>query len=613
MEERIIQENDFSRLSHEIGIVLPFSRISVKSSRHKIVLKPSWRRWLPITFCLLFALFLVVPLMIAYFIIPETSPKRPEMTSKAIPLAIFSLLWFWLAFRQILRYRRISWQSNSSELVLHYGNLLFPRRIHISTEGLAAKIYVYKADRPNIRARYGWTVLSLLRSEQQGNELIIAVLRDDKTAISAYQKLKDFLGKGIDEISIGEPTSPSGELLSSIETANWNHLVKRTLTWSPFFGSGSGRFKDISVKAFDYEVVLKWNWKRWILSLFLLVLGCFMYWGAFHVFRPSIPGVIFCLMGLGLGTIFTCPALLTILSAQKLTLSNLNSSIVFRHGFLPFPKTLTIPAEQITARMYRCESSSAKRAIKPGYTILSLLNNKSPNSELILVASSKKMLITPLYEKFVEFLKQPYSDELIEKIKLPDGKKIQVSTESLTGGRDSQDRKRSFHILSDNLAVFSRNWTGIITGLGLAGFALVAIVVMVFEKQAIGEAIFFVILGLIFVSLGGGLAIYSWRTMHIAVDKTNNIISYKSTIKSLRKGRLLCAISDTAAVQLCSVLGTVGSGRSSREIEVYEINVVLKNSDNKRINIMAGQNSPQIKKDAAQFAEFLGVPLLDHT
>ncbi|MHC4456381.1 MAG: hypothetical protein ACYS0I_04660 [Planctomycetota bacterium] len=616
MKEQNIQWNDFDRLSHEIGVVLPSSRISVKSTEQKTVIKPSWRRWLPVMCFLLIALLPVVPLIINYLIIPETSPKRPEMTSKEMLLAIFSLLFFWLAFRHMLRYGKISWQLDSSELVVHYGNLLFPQKISISRKGLAVKIYVYKADRPNIRAKYGMTVLSLVRNEQEDNELIIGLLRDEKTAISAYHKLKDFIGQGIDEISTGEPASPSDALPLNIETANWNELVKSTLTWSPFFGSG--RFKDISVKASDYEIVLKWNWKRWVISLFLLVFGCFMYWGAYQVFRPNFPGVIFCLMGLGLGTLFTYPALKIILSAQKLTLSNLNSSIVFRHGFFPFPKTLTIAAEQITARIYRCESSSANRAVKPGYTILSLLNKKSPNSELILVASSKKLIITPLYEKFVEFLNQPYSDELMEKIELPSGEKIQVSTESLTGGGDSQDRKRSFHILSSNLAVFSRNWTGIITGCALAALMSVATVVIVSfndegEKQPIGEDIFFAILGLIFVLLGGGFAVYSWQTRHIFADKKANAISYRSLVKSYIKGKLLCTISDIAAVQVCSILGTIASGRSFTEVTVYEINVVLKNSDNKRINIMAGQNCPQIRKDADQFAEFLGVPVLDHT
>jgi len=46
---------------------------------------------------------------------------------------------------------------------------------------------------------------------------------------------------------------------------------------------------------------------------------------------------------------------------------------------------------------------------------------------------------------------------------------------------------------------------------------------------------------------------------------------------------------------------------------VYEINVVLKEDDNKRINITAGRDYTHIHSYAAQFAEFLGVGLADHS
>jgi len=155
-------------------------------------------------------------------------------------------------------------------------------------------------------------------------------------------------------------------------------------------------------------------------------------------------------------------------------------------------------------------------------------------------------------------------------------------------------------------------------GFSLAGLMLISLIAVLFsgdngEEPSIGGKIFFATLGLAFFVLGVGLAIYSWRTRHIIVDKMNNIVSYKGFINSSSKGKLLCAISDIAAVQVCSVLGTITSGRSSSEVTVYEINVVLKNYGNKRINILVSQNYSQIKDDANDFAEFLGVPLLDHT
>jgi hypothetical protein len=155
-------------------------------------------------------------------------------------------------------------------------------------------------------------------------------------------------------------------------------------------------------------------------------------------------------------------------------------------------------------------------------------------------------------------------------------------------------------------------------GFSFAGLMLMGLIAALFsggngEEPSIGGKIFFATMGLAFIVLGAGFAIHSWRTKHIIVDKTNDIVSYKGFINSPSKGKLLCAISDIAAVQVCSVLGTITSGRSSSEVTVYEINVVLKNYGNKRINILVSQNYSQIKDDANDFAEFLGVPLLDHT
>jgi len=615
MVEQNIHWNDFDRLSHEIGIVLPFSRISVKSSGRKTVLIPSWRRWPPIMCCLLIALFHVVPLIISYFVIPETSPKRPEMMSKAIPLSIFSLLWFWLTFRQMIRYGKISWQQDSSELVLYYGNLLFSHTIRISKEGLTVKICVYKADRPNIRAKYGQTMLSLVGNDQQDNELIIAVLRDEKTAIFAYQKLKNFIGNGINELSIEEPALPSDVLPLDIGDPSWNVLAKKSRTKSPFFGSM--RSKSISIKSSNDNVVFKWSWTRWLILLLLVPFSGFMYFGAFFLFELTIRGIFFCAAGLGMGTFLSYPCLKVILAAEKITLNNWNSTITIRYGLFPFQKTLTTSAQKFKARIYRCNLSQANRAIKPGYTLLSLLHKKNSNSEFIIAAASKKTLITPVYERLTEFLKQPKLDELLEEVPLPEGQKIHVSKESLSGGENIGDKKRVFNILTGDTAVFSQNWTLVIMGIGLVA-AMLAISIWIFivddngEKSSLGVTIIFTLIALVFIAFGFGLAVDSWLTRYIVADKKNKMISYKKSIKTTGKGRIICAISDIAAIQVCSILGTITSGKSSKEVTVYEINIVLKNSDNKRINIMAGQNYPQIKNDAAQFAEFLGVPLLDH-
>ncbi|MDH4241889.1 MAG: hypothetical protein OEW48_20195, partial [Phycisphaerae bacterium] len=484
------------------------------------------------------------------------------------------------------------------------------------SDNLSVKMYLFKTPHKYTRLKYGQTIMSLLRPDQKEHELIIAAITRRSNALAAFEALRDFLGCGNLGDFATEAKVEGRDSIFGFESNEWNHLSEKSRTKSPFFGSM--RRKSISIKQYPDKLILKWFWDRWIMALFLLAFSGFCYFGAYYLFEISIRGFFFLLSGLGLGTLFGYPGLRILLTAEKITLNNWNSTINIRSGFFPFTNSLTVSTEQIRVRIYRCHNSHANKAMKPGYTLLSLLNNKTPNLEFILAAASKKSLLTPAYEMLIEFLKQPFCDETLEEIELSDGQVINVSTDALTGGGDAQDKKRSFRLLSTNSVSFSRNWNNIIVGFSLAGLMLMGLIAALCsgdngEEPSIGGKIFLVTLGLAFFALGAGFAIYSWRTRHIIVDKMNDIVSYKGFINSPSKGKLLCAISDIAAVQVCSVLGTITSGQSSREITVYEINVVLKNSGNKRINILASQNYSQIQDDATGFADFLGVPLLDHT
>ncbi len=616
-----VSSDSLSDVTRTIGILMPRSRVSVKTHSGITILTPTWHRWLPVVNCLAIGLLHLAPLIIGGFVFSETSPEKTELILRAIPLAVFSLFWFWLAVSQILRYAKISWQNNSSELQLCYRRLLSSRKLNLSSEGLAVRMFFYyKTDKSNIRAKYGTAMLSLIRVDQPDDELLIASAKDKKAIEQAFRSLKDFLGHGVDETVVEEPDPTSDLLIFGIEGLRWNDLAYKTRTKKPFFDSMST--KKIGIKVAADDTVFKLYWTRWLILLLLVPMSGVMFFNAFYLAFDILGlsaarillSTIFFVGSLIMGTFFAHPCLKVILASEKITLNSLNSTIIIRYGLLPFAKTITVSADQLTARLFHCDIYQANKAIKPGRVILSL-HNKKTDSEFIVASASTKTLVAPVYEKLTEFLKQPHFDELLEEVVFSDGQKIQVSRDSLTGGENAHEMERIFRILSDNSAIFSKDWFNIMMGFGLAAMFIAASIGCLTDRDdaTLRGTITVIAMSLVIAAFGVLFAIYSWRTRHIVVEKDCDKILCRSFVKNHNQGKLLCSISDIVAVQVCSILGAVSSGNASRAVSIYEINVVLTNSDNERINIMAGRNSSQIKDDAVSFAEFLGVPFLDHS
>ena len=275
-----VSSDSLSDVTRTIGILMPRSRVSVKAHSGITILTPTWHRWLPILCCLAIGLLHLAPLIIGVFVLSETSSKKAELIGKAIPLAIFSLLWFWFAASKILRHAKMSWQNNSSELQLCYRRLLSSRKLNLSSEGFAVRMFFYKADKSNIRAKYGTAMLSLMRVDQPDEELIIASAKNKKDIEQAFRSLKDFLGQGVDETVVEEPDPTSDLLIFGIEGLRWNDLAYKTRTKKPFFDSMST--KKIGIKVAADDTVFKLYWTRWFILLLCVPMSGFMFFNAFY-------------------------------------------------------------------------------------------------------------------------------------------------------------------------------------------------------------------------------------------------------------------------------------------------------------------------------------------
>jgi hypothetical protein len=396
----------------------------------------------------------------------------------------------------------------------------------------------------------------------------------------------------------------------------WNRLAEKSRTESPFFPG-------LAVGPLPEGFVLKSRWTRWFAVSILFVISGLMYVGAYFLFELSVDRFLAFLFVLCLATLVGRVCLKIILAANKITLNRLNGTATIRWGSFPSPRSLTVSADHLTARLSRCENAhcenaQASPAIRPGYIILSLLNDRSPDQELVLDTDSRKLLLAPAFDRLRAHLPHGGIDQTIQEVELHNGQITEVSIETLTGGSDVRYKRRTLRILSADLAAFSRGWGGILGGFCLAAVMLVLGAEILFgEDNGEGIPTGYIMFGLIFilsfVIFGTAFGICWWRRKYLIADKSDDSLFFKAFRKSPRKTKPICRLSDIVAVQICSVLASVTSDESSWGVFVYEINVVLRRPLSKRINITAGENGSQIRSDAATFAEFLSVPLLDHS
>jgi len=610
-------ESEWGRLAtlaRRSGGLLPGSSIGIKSSNNETTIKPGWSRWLRTIHIFAYVLFLLGPILLAYFVIPETSPKRYELLVVAIFPAVGGILLLRKGLLYSLRIGKITFSPDLSELIIHYGHLPFTKTLCVRRDNISVKTYIFKSPHKGSRFKYGQTILSLIRTDQEEGELILAAVNNRSSVLVAFEALRTYLGQGSPEEPDIETKAETWDSPFNIESKEWDRLVTKSNSRDPFFGSIG--MKVFCIKSSSYKTVLKWNWIRLVTALPIIGFSGFILYGIFYIFDWNIFLIVLCSLSFIMGLALLLLGTSLLLDANKIILDEWSSLVTIRYGYLPLPKILTIPAEKFEVRIYRCDEAMANRVLKLGYTILSLNKKNQKNSELIIAAASKKSILMPAYKRLAEFLKQPIEDGTIEELELPNSKKISIPTTAMTTGEDPDQNKRTLCFFANEQAVFTkrtRNTTIWILSVGMGLFFLIGVFFIV--EDWMNDIHLFVLV----IPIGcfmSGVGIYNlikfWRERFLIADTTKGTIYFKSILRS-PKNRSICSFSDIAAVQICSQLVRIPSGRRSREACIFEINVALINPPSKRINISCSEDNEQTYADAEQFAKFLRVTLLDHT
>jgi len=618
MSDSLSNEGMYNQWSHAVayankaGGIIPGSKISFKSTFNTYVIKAHWNRWIRV--CILFPLILLhfLPILLPLIIpLEKTFPYE-----KAVPLTLFGFFWIYLAYRISIPIGKITFKKETTDIHVTYGSLICPYHIIIPNGNVVLKTYMFKADKPDVKIKYGNTVLSVIHKEYPDSELILASVKNEKSISHIVNELNSYIKQDMSKNISYEREEDIHSTFMDLPKDDWQELTEKSQSKKPFLNVLVSSNEKLIVKDSSDHVLIKKR-KHWILGIFISAFG------AFFILMPIIItikeqefNIFMSLMSFGVSLIFFVPTYQVLAYANKIFIKHQDNLILLKFGYYPFVKELSLTKHTVKVHLYKCDVDQANKVKKPGQVVLSLIQREKNESELILSTSDTKKQVISAYEKLAIFLGQSPQDELTEEIELSNGLKVAVSTTSLSGN-NVESRKLRF--ISENILAFKGSW---VLPMAFGATFIMGVILAIYficdePDERLSQRILSMILGVVvcgFMILGGfALFINSLLTRCVVANKESDTLSFAPFVYHGLKGKKIATLSEIEAIQLCSIFTSVPSGNTRRGASVYEINAITNNSDDKRISITNGQKHDQIRSDATAFAEFLGIPLLDHT
>lgn len=404
------------------------------------------------------------------------------------------------------------------------------------------------------------------------------------------------------------------------EEDQWDYLVNKTQHASRW--AGSWVLHGIRVVETPYRVTLKAGFEHFIgYTLFSLVITfgfVFLLVGILVDDMSLQWRVVSVVLGL-LHIIGPVPILLRTSSnyGKSIYWDKYGSDIIITYGPVFFRKNLRIGREHVEACLYVCEKDVPSTNIRSGYSILSLKRADRENSEFIIASSEKHLSLKNGYEKLSVFTKAEDHDNTLTEIQVVDGTEITIPKTSLSQSRHKATDDRILIFPSKDVAAFRRSlgpyfWGLLATVFGSL-FTYGLIVFSIGKEKDITLIIFGLLFGPPFLVIGIGGTIELLLSRYIVADKTKDTLLFRSKLTDTNKGKSICELSDIVAIQVCLYGSYVPTGRTTHDVTIYELNIVLKHSEENRKNIFRSQDGQKVRNYAEQFAEFLNVPMIDHT
>jgi hypothetical protein len=292
--------------------------------------------------------------------------------------------------------------------------------------------------------------------------------------------------------------------------------------------------------------------------------------------------------------------------------------LLFTWGSRLWPNTVALPADGLKAHlMLSHETPEFSPAKDPLGRLWLVLNHKDEPSRILRIAQGEDYAeMARVLVEIEGFLSgAPYSEEqdpfecVYDRIPLRDGKVFRIArTPIAPDGTSFQLHRLRFP--SPDKAVFTR---AIRAGTWFAVLLFVIVVVVgLWLSAAFGkydEVFLQVVVGGFLAQHIIGVAMKREELAQSTVaDRATSMVTMHPKDKrarSLPKPPII-SFKEIVAVQICA------KTHAGKNKPFYEINLVLTSEQDRRVNITSHGQERQLREDAAQFAEFLGKPLLDH-
>lgn len=219
--------------------------------------------------------------------------------------------------------------------------------------------------------------------------------------------------------------------------------------------------------------------------------------------------------------------------------------------------------------------------------------------------------------KLAEFLQVPVLDHTHEP-EVIDGRVLELERALLPGStanfRTMVLRSAGPGQMSLKATMGAKVFRGIFVGFGLLALGM-GVIGIVFFGSISKESVWWGLLAVAIPIIVGTvltLAGFKFLTEHpIVFDRVRGSVQGRS-LKTDDHIRGEIALRDIRALQICSgmISNTDGEGKSYR---AFQLNLVLGDPPGQRIPLVAHAKGEALRRDAEQLAQFIRVPLLDHT
>ncbi len=308
---------------------------------------------------------------------------------------------------------------------------------------------------------------------------------------------------------------------------------------------------------------------------------------------------------------------------KKVKWEPLGQDLKVFYGSLFRTKVLTIPREELECRLRFKKGYIKSGKHETSTTHLGLTKLNEPESKQLLLASSDRRYLLPAFETISEFLKGQAIDETLVDVKLPMGNTIYISQAPVGRCKVTDSDELYMSSTSKDKFIFKRRLnemvfpTIVLLLLIILGSLSILLKDVISEDSGEEGAFGLILMGGTCAAFFGAIGLYFFirngRNWSLIADKTKNHIAIKPATNFFGSEKALCKLSEVAAIQICSEIAPGIRGEDSTIENCRELNLVLINPAGGRINIIRSPKFREVPEYARQFAEFLGVPLLDHT